>query len=94
MKRREMERSGAEGKTEASVVSRIAQRTEIVSYTLLAEASHFHEQRIKDYNQAIKIFLREQIAYYQKVRNIQPSDSFHQILFRWFFPYVAFYYLR
>lgn len=67
MKRREMERSGAEGKTEASVVSRIAQRTEIVSYTLLAEASHFHEQRIKDYNRAIKIFLREQIAYYQKV---------------------------
>ena len=34
---------------------------------LLAEVSHFHQQRIRDYNRAIKIFLTEQIAYYQKV---------------------------
>ena len=66
-KRRELERSAAEGKTEQSIVSRAQQRTDVVSYTLLAEMSYFHQQRIQDYNRAIKIFLQEQITYYQKV---------------------------
>lgn len=66
-KRRELERSAAEGKTEASVVARAQQRTDVVSYTLLAEMSYFHQQRVSDYNQAVKIFLQEQITYYQKI---------------------------
>ncbi len=66
-KRRELERSHAEGKTEANVVARAQQRTDVVSYTLLAEMSYFHQQRVSDYNQAVKIFLQEQITYYQKV---------------------------
>jgi len=66
-KRLELERSHAEGKTEANVVARAQQRTDVVSYTLLAEMSYFHQQRVSDYNQAVKIFLQEQITYYQKV---------------------------
>lgn len=66
-KRRELESSGALGKVEQAVVSRAQQRTDVVSYTLLAEMSYFHQQRVNDYNQAVKIFLQEQITYYQKV---------------------------
>ena len=62
-----MERSAAEGKTEQNIVVRAQQRTDVVSYTLLAEMSYFHQQRVSDYNDAVKIFLEEQITYYQKV---------------------------
>ena len=67
-KRRELERSAQEGKTEQSVVARIQQRTDVVSYALLAEMSYYHQQRMRDYNAAAKIFLQEQIIYYQKVK--------------------------
>nr|CAH0112006.1 unnamed protein product [Daphnia galeata] len=66
-KRRELERSASEGKTESSVVVRAQQRTDVVSYTLLAEMSYFHQQRVHDFNAAAKIFLQEQITYYQKI---------------------------
>ena len=66
-KRRELERSASEGKTEASVVSQAKQRTDVLSYSLLAEMSYFHQQRVRDYNSAVKIFLQEQINYYQRV---------------------------
>ena len=46
---------------------RAQQRTDVVSYTLLAEMSYFHQQRVHDFNAAAKIFLQEQITYYQKV---------------------------
>lgn len=66
-KRREIERSAAEGKTESSAVAKVQQRTDVVSYALLAEMSYFHQQRVRDYNTAVKAFLQEQITYYQKV---------------------------
>jgi hypothetical protein len=31
--------------------------------------SYFHQQRVNDFNAAAKIFLQEQITYYQKVAN-------------------------
>jgi sorting nexin-9/18/33 len=62
-----LERSAIEGKTENTVVVRAQQRTDVVSYTLLAEMSYFHQQRVHDFNAAAKIFLQEQITYYQKV---------------------------
>lgn len=46
---------------------RAQQRTDVVSYTLLAEMSYFHQQRVRDFNEVTKIFLQEQITYYQKV---------------------------
>ena len=66
-KRKELERSQIEGKTDAATVARASQRADVVSYTLMAEVSHFHQQSVRDYNQAVKVFLREQISYYQKV---------------------------
>lgn len=32
--------------------------------------SYFHQQRVHDFNAAAKIFLQEQITYYQKVKSI------------------------
>ncbi len=80
-KRKELERSASEGKTEQSVLQRATQRTDVVSYTLLAEVSHFHQLRIRDYNRAIKIFLQEQINYYQKVIGFVPN--FHLAESKW-----------
>lgn len=56
-----------EGKAEPSAVGKVQQRTDVVSYALLAEMSYFHQERVGDYNKAAKIFLQEQITYYQKV---------------------------
>lgn len=72
-KRRELERSASEGKTESSVVSRAQQRTDVVSYALSAEMTYFHQRRVRDYNSATKIFLQEQIAYYQKITELLQS---------------------
>lgn len=46
---------------------RAQQRTDVVSYTLLAEMSYFHQDRVRDFSQVTKVFLQEQITYYQKV---------------------------
>jgi len=70
-KRRELERSALEGKTESSIVSRAQQRTDVLSYSLLAEMSYFHQQRVRDYKSAVKIFL--QITYYQKITDLLQS---------------------
>jgi sorting nexin-9/18/33 len=42
-------------------------RTDVMSYALLAEISHFHTQRGEDFKTAMKNFLTEQINLYQNV---------------------------
>lgn len=58
---------------------RAQQRTDVVSYTLLAEMSYFHQQRVRDFNEVTKIFLQEQITYYQKVL-YEVNDYVKQVL--------------
>jgi len=72
-KRRELERSASEGKTEASIVTKAQQRTDVLSYSLLAEMSYFHQQRVRDYKAAVKVFLQEQITYYQRITDLLQS---------------------
>merc|ERR1719323_1466038 len=56
--------SGAVGQAE---VAEMGQRTDTLSYALLAEINTFHSQRLKDMKLVHQQFLQEQIKFYQKV---------------------------
>ena len=56
-----------EGKAGQAEVQEIANRTDTLSYALLAEINTFHNQRVKDMKTAHQHFLQEQITFYQKV---------------------------
>jgi len=45
-------------------------RTDVMSYALLAEVSHFHAQRGEDFKTAMKGFISEQINLYQNVKQL------------------------
>ena len=76
-KRRELERGGV-GQAEAQEV---ANRTDTLSYALLAEINTFHSQRLGDMKRAHQNFLQEQIKFYQKVRlkNLKCADSYSEV---------------
>jgi hypothetical protein len=52
---------------ETSQLPDIARRTDVISYALLAEINHFHSERAVDFRLAMQQYLKEQIAFYQKV---------------------------
>ena len=56
-----------EGKAGQAEVQEIANRTDAISYAVLAEINTFHNQRVKDMKTAHQHFLQEQITFYQKV---------------------------
>ena len=56
-----------EGKISQSEATEIGNRTDVLSYALLAEINTFHHTRVNDMREAHKHFLKEQIIYYQKV---------------------------
>ncbi|XP_069692869.1 sorting nexin lst-4 isoform X2 [Periplaneta americana] len=66
-KRRECEKLASDHKMEASQLSEVARRTDIISYALLAEINHFHTERAVDFKQAMQNYLKEQITFYQKI---------------------------
>lgn len=66
-KKREFERLSHEGKIGQGEAQEVANRTDTLSYGLLAEINTFHEQRVKDMKTAHQHFLQEQIAFYEKV---------------------------
>ena len=59
-----------EGKAGQAEVQEIANRTDTLSYALLAEINTFHNQRVKDMKTAHQHFLQEQITFYQKVSKV------------------------
>lgn len=66
---------------EQSQYQEVIQRTDVVSYALLAEINHFHSERSTEVKKAMKIFLCEQVAFYQKVRVkifIKPIFKLHE----------------
>ena len=71
-KRKEFERLMAEGKASQAEAQEVGERTDTLSYALLAEINTFHGQRIKDMKLVHQQFLQEQIKFYQKV-----CRSFH-----------------
>ncbi|CAG0901512.1 unnamed protein product [Darwinula stevensoni] len=76
-KRREYQRLGAEGKLDKQQVDGVVRRTDIVSYAVLAEMSHFREELARDANDMMKAYLKEQIAFYRRVTE-KLEDSLKQ----------------
>jgi len=66
-KRKECERMTLEHKMEQSQYQQVVHRTDVVSYALLAEINHFHAERSTQIKKAMKNFLCEQAAFYQKI---------------------------
>ena len=58
----------SEGKLSQSEATEIGNRTDVLSYALLAEINTFHNCRVRDIRDAHKHFLQEQISHYQKVK--------------------------
>ncbi|KAH8286058.1 hypothetical protein KR054_002103 [Drosophila jambulina] len=66
-KRKDCERSTAEGKMNNAQMQDVNRRTDIVSYTVLAELSHFKSERDTHLKHTLKNFIAEQIKFYQGV---------------------------
>ncbi|KAI5726531.1 hypothetical protein M8J76_004352 [Diaphorina citri] len=65
-KKREYEKMTTENKMEANRLQEVLKRTDTVSYALLGEINHFHQEQVSQINAAMKSFLTEQINFYQK----------------------------
>jgi sorting nexin-9/18/33 len=76
LKRKECERLTLEHKMEQSQFQQVVQRTDVISYALLAEINHFHVERNTQIKKAMKNFLGEQAAFYQKVSGIKICHSY------------------
>ncbi|EDV95876.1 sorting nexin lst-4 [Drosophila grimshawi] len=66
-KRKDCERSTAENKMSNAQLQEVNKRTDCVSYTLLAELTHFKTERDTHLKQTLKDFIAEQIKFYQGV---------------------------
>lgn len=66
-KLKDCERLSHEGKMTASELKEVKKRTDVVSYALLAEINHFHNERALDFKGAMRSFLSEQIKFYQNI---------------------------
>ena len=69
-KRKEYCRYGAEGKLSEDEVQHVCRRTDVVSYGLMAEMSHFQKERVADFTEAMRGFLRNQVSFYRQVGQI------------------------
>lgn len=45
----------------------VCRRTDVVSYSLLAEINHFHAEQAAELNKVFKTFLTKQIEFHQNV---------------------------
>jgi len=66
-KKKEFEKMASEGKVNPGESTEISNRTNTLSFALMAEINTFHHQRVKDMKTAHQHFLQEQIAFYHKV---------------------------
>ena len=56
-----------EGKIRADQASEIGKRSDVISYSLLAEINHFDSFYFKEIRDAHQAFLQEQISYHQAI---------------------------
>lgn len=64
---KESQRMSDEGKMDQDEADGIRKRCRTVGFALQAEMSHFHRQREVDFKDMMQAYLREQIAFYQRV---------------------------
>lgn len=64
---KESQRMSDEGKMNQDEADGIRKRCRTVGFALQAEMSHFHQQREVDFKDMMQAYLREQIAFYQRV---------------------------
>ncbi|XP_014090973.1 sorting nexin lst-4 [Bactrocera oleae] len=68
-KRKECERLTSEQKMSNAQMTDVNRRTDVISYAVMAEMSHFKEERDTHMKQALKSFIEEQIKFYSNVVN-------------------------
>lgn len=56
-----------EGKLSQENVVAIARRTDIISYAVLSEISHFQQEQVGEFKSMVQNFLQEQVNFYLKV---------------------------
>ncbi|XP_049781970.1 sorting nexin lst-4 isoform X2 [Schistocerca cancellata] len=66
-KRKECEKLASDHKMDQTQLKEVIRRTDVVSYALLAEVSHFHSERVIDFKCAMQKYLTEQIKFYQEI---------------------------
>lgn len=66
-KEKECEKLTHDGRLSVSELKEVKRRTDVVSYALLAEINHFHNERAIDFKGAMQSFLTEQIRFYQSI---------------------------
>lgn len=64
---KESQRMSDEGKMDQGEADGIRKRCRTVGFALQAEMSHFHQRREVDFKDMMQAYLREQIAFYQRV---------------------------
>lgn len=64
---KESQRMTDEGKMDQGEADGIRKRCRTVGFALQAEMNHFHRQREVDFKDMMQAYLREQIAFYQRV---------------------------
>ncbi|XP_078676058.1 sorting nexin-33-like [Branchiostoma floridae x Branchiostoma belcheri] len=65
---RECQRMVDEGKMSAEELEEVGARSDVITYTTLAEIQHFHEMRVVDFKAIAQHFLTEQIQFYDKIK--------------------------
>lgn len=66
-KRKDCQRSHDEGKMSNPQLQDVNRRTDVVTYTVMAELTHFKSERDTHLKQTLKTFINEQIKFYQGV---------------------------
>lgn len=66
-KRKDCEKLTAERKMDNAQLLEVQQRVEVVNYAVLAEINHFKMERTEDLKNTMKLFLQEQINFYQGI---------------------------
>ncbi|XP_072290892.1 sorting nexin-33 [Eucyclogobius newberryi] len=64
---KESQRMSDEGKMDQKEADGIRKRCRTVGFALQAEMTHFHQRREVDFKEMMQAYLREQIAFYQRV---------------------------
>lgn len=64
---KESQRMSDEGKMDQEEANGIRKRCRTVGFALQAEMNHFHQRREVDFKEMMQAYLRQQIAFYQRV---------------------------
>jgi hypothetical protein len=63
------------GKLDDTEYDNARQRVDVIAHSVLAEAEHFHQHRITDFNEYMRQYLMGQIAFFKTVRMTFVADT-------------------